>query len=135
MTFKNWRGGASLGAAFSRTLAKSGARVIVADIRGNMAEERLFKDVQTISLADACDELGEVPKYVKMDIEGAEVATIQGSQRFLSDHPIHFAIESYHRINGELTFKPLERLFRGIGYEVRSSNAFGQMFTWADPRS
>ena len=41
--------------------------------------------------------------YVKMDIEGAEVAVIQSSQEFLRAHSVNFAIESYHRVNGELT--------------------------------
>jgi FkbM family methyltransferase len=99
------------------------------------SEARHFKTVSTISLPDACEELGAVPKYVKMDIEGAEVAMIDGAQSFLKTHPVHFAIESYHRIDGELTCKPLERLFLGIGYGVRSSNQFGQMFTWAGPHA
>ncbi len=98
------------------------------------SDKHLFKTVSTITLADACEELGEVPKYVKMDIEGAEVAVIEGSQSFLKAHPLHFAIESYHRINGELTCKALERLFPSIGYSVQSSSEFGQMFTWAQPR-
>lgn len=90
--------------------------------------------VSTVSLADACAELGEVPCYVKMDIEGAEVPTIQGAKDFLKTHPIHFAIESYHRMNGKLTYKTLEALFPSVGYDVRSSDEFGQMFTWAGPR-
>ena len=98
------------------------------------SEERLFKTVSTITLPDACSELGEIPKYVKMDIEGAEVAVIEGSQSFLITHPIHFAFESYHRINGQLTYVALERLFSSIGYSVKSSAQFGQMFTWAQPR-
>ncbi len=97
------------------------------------SDKRLFKTVPTITLPDACEELGEAPKYVKMDIEGAEVAVIEGAQSFLRSHQVHFAIESYHRIDGELTYKPLERLFSSIGYSVRSSNEFGQMFTWAEP--
>lgn len=96
-------------------------------------DKRFFKTVSTITLADACMKLGEVPQYIKMDIEGAEVATVESSQSFLKGHPIHFAIESDHRINGEHTFKALETLFSGIGYSVRSSDEFGQMFTWADP--
>ncbi len=97
------------------------------------SDKRLFKPVATVSFPDACDELGDVPNYVKMDIEGAEVAVIEGAQSFLRSHQVHFAIESYHRIDGELTYKPLERLFSSIGYSVRSSNEFGQMFTWAEP--
>ncbi len=92
-----------------------------------------LKEVQTITFADACSELGAVPNFVKMDIEGAEVATIEGSLDFLAAHSINFAIESYHRIKGELTYKTLEELFSRIGYNARSSDEFGQMFTWAEP--
>jgi FkbM family methyltransferase len=90
-----------------------------------------LKEVPTLTIADGCQELGSVPQYIKMDIEGAEVAAIEGSAGFLRDHPIHFAIESYHRIGGEYTFKALERIFPKIGYTVESSAEFGQMFTWA----
>jgi FkbM family methyltransferase len=96
-------------------------------------DESRLQTVSTISFADACGELGEVPRFVKMDIEGAEVQAIRGAQSFLRSHPIHFAIESYHLMNGELTYKALEVLFGEIGYEVWSSSEFGQMFTWAGP--
>lgn len=91
------------------------------------------KTVVTVSLEDACAEFGEAPSFVKMDIEGAEVAAIEGAEAFLKVHPICFAVESYHRVNGELTYKALESLFSRIGYSVRSSDEFGQMFTWAGP--
>jgi FkbM family methyltransferase len=99
------------------------------------SEKAKFQKVVTVSFADACAEFGEVPAYVKMDIEGAEVATVQGAQDFLRAHPVNFAIESYHPVDGELTWKALEKLFCGIGYEVWSSDKFGQMFTWAKPAS
>ena len=99
------------------------------------SEKAKFQTVVTISFEDACKEFGEVPSYVKMDIEGAEVATIENSQAFLKARPIHFAIESCHRIDGELTWKPLEKLFSKIGYKVWSSEEFTQMFTWATPAS
>ncbi len=86
--------------------------------------------VPAITFADACAELG-VPAYVKMDIEGAEVAVIAAAQDFLKQHPVNFAIESDHRIHGEQTAKTLDRLFAQIGYEALSSDKFGQMFTWA----
>jgi FkbM family methyltransferase len=97
------------------------------------SEKAKYQTVETVSFADACAELGEVPAYVKMDIEGAEVVTLEGSQEFLKVHPVNFAIESYHRVDGELTWKPLEKLFTKIGYRVWSSDKFGQMFTWAKP--
>jgi FkbM family methyltransferase len=99
------------------------------------SDEHFFVPVCTITLADACSELGEVPNYIKMDIEGAETAVVESSRDFLATNSIHFAIESNHRINGELTSHALERLFISIGYIARSSDEFGEMFTWATPRS
>lgn len=99
------------------------------------SEKNKFQTVETMTFADACAQLGEVPTYVKMDIEGAEVAVIKSSLEFLRAHPINFAIESYHRVDGDFTFKPLEKLFAEIGYKVWSSDTFGQMFTWAQPPS
>jgi FkbM family methyltransferase len=97
------------------------------------SEKGKFQTVETVTFADACAEFGEVPAFVKMDIEGAEVVTIESSQEFLRANPVNFAIESYHPVDGELTWKPLEKLFSAIGYEVWSSDRFGQMFTWAKP--
>ena len=98
-------------------------------------EKDKTQKVETVSFADACAEFGEVPTYVKMDIEGAEVVTVESSREFLKVNPVNFAIESYHLVDRELTWKPLEKLFSSIGYKVWSSDRFGQMFTWATPVS
>jgi FkbM family methyltransferase len=94
---------------------------------------KLNVEVETITLQDACDRFGSVPNYVKMDIEGAEVDVIKGAQSFLRDHSIHFAIESNHMVDGQLTDGPLEKLLGGVGYHAWSSEEFGQLFTWAEP--
>lgn len=99
------------------------------------SDEKHSKEVPTISMEDACKELGCVPTFVKMDIEGAELAFIQGAKDFLRTHPVHFAIESYHRVNGDYTYKNLDPIFEEIGYEHLSSDKFQQMFTWARPRT
>jgi FkbM family methyltransferase len=98
------------------------------------SKKTTFQTVETISFEDACAKFGGVPAYVKMDIEGAEVAMIQSALGFLKSHPVNFAIESYHLVDGELTWKPLEKLFSSIGYEAWSSDKYGQMFTWAKPK-
>jgi FkbM family methyltransferase len=109
-------------------------------MNAGIAEYLVYKEtgrdhvVPTIDVADACEEFGSVPAFIKMDIEGAEVAVVRGAESFLKRHPIHFAIETYHRLNYEYTYKTLERLFPAIGYEVMSSNQWGQMFTWARPK-
>ena len=88
-------------------------------------------EVETLTLADACHQFGSVPDFVKMDIEGAEVAAIEGSAGFIQQHSIHFAIESFHRLNGTYTYALLNGIFPKLGYEVQSENFCGQMFTWA----
>ncbi len=95
------------------------------------SEKDKFQKVATVSFADACAEFGEVPVYVKMDIEGAEVVTVERAQEFLKAHLVHFAIESYHPVDGELTWKPLVKPLSNIGYEVWPSDKFGFMSTWA----
>jgi FkbM family methyltransferase len=89
--------------------------------------------VPTLTIKDACKELGVVPVYIKMDIEGAEIAAVEGSLDFLKIHPVHFGIETDHVVKGEMTNKALDRLFPTIGYQVRSSSEFDIMFTWATP--
>jgi FkbM family methyltransferase len=91
-------------------------------------------DVETMTIRDACSEFGCVPKFIKMDIEGAEVAAIEGSAAFIAEHDIRFAIESFHRLDNTYTYSLLDRLFPQLGYEAKSSNYYGQMFTWAKKR-
>jgi FkbM family methyltransferase len=93
------------------------------------------KQVPTISMEDACKELGSVPTYIKMDIEGSELPFLEGAKEFLKSHPVHFAIESYHRVDGDYTYKRLDPIFEEIGYDHLSSDIFQQMFTWAKPRT
>jgi hypothetical protein len=99
------------------------------------SDSKHHKEVPTISMQDACTELGCVPTYVKMDIEGAELAFIRGAKEFLKIHPVNFAIESYHIVDGELTYKKLDPLFEEIGYHYVSNDKFKQIFTWAKPKS
>jgi FkbM family methyltransferase len=86
--------------------------------------------VEALTLADACAQYG-VPSFIKMDIEGAEIEAIGGSQDFLRTHAIQFALDTQHYKNGELTAATVEKLFRECGYEVMSSNETGAMTTWA----
>ena len=90
-------------------------------------------EVKTLSLQDACDQLGCVPNYIKMDIEGAELTVIKSSLDFLKRHMIHLSIESNHLVDGALTSGPLDAMLGGAGYRAWSSDEFGERFTWAHP--
>jgi FkbM family methyltransferase len=97
------------------------------------ADGKLARTVQTMSLPDAVAEYG-APSFIKMDIEGAELAVVAGAIDFLRTHPVRWAIETNHIIDGALTYLPIERLFRSAGYRVESSDSFRLWHTWAAPR-
>lgn len=97
------------------------------------SEAKNNKVVETLSLTDACERLGCVPDYAKLDIEGAELSVVASSVDFLKGHPIHLAIESNHIVDGKFTAGPLEALLGGTGYRAWSSDKYGQLFTWAEP--
>ncbi|MGA2270044.1 MAG: FkbM family methyltransferase [Bryobacteraceae bacterium] len=87
--------------------------------------------VETLSLEDACGQFG-VPQFVKMDIQGAEIAVIQSAAEFLKAHSMHLAFDSCHRMrDGRFTWMLLEPMLSSLGYEVGSSADSGQMVTWA----
>jgi len=119
--------------------AKSGTAVFNADgtMGAGLVEHSIYGKtgrhtaVETISLEDACIQFG-IPQFVKIDIEGAELAVIEASAEFLKKTPVNLAFDSYHRMrDGRFTWMPLEPILRSMGYEVGSSEEFGQMFTWA----
>ena len=89
--------------------------------------------VKTMTLADACALYG-VPSYAKVDIEGAEIAMLDAASDFLPTHPIHFALDTNHRVEGVLTAKAVEDIFRSSGYRAESSDSSGFMTTWASPQ-
>ena len=71
--------------------------------------------VQTITLADAFEGYG-VPTFCKMDIEGAEVEVLAAGREAIKAHRIQFTLDTNHTVNGRLTDKPVEKIFRGCGY-------------------
>jgi len=88
--------------------------------------------VQTITFKEAC-EMYDVPAFVKIDIEGAEVAVLSAASGFLKSTPIHFTLDTSHIVNGELSNRAVEEIFRACNYEVESSADSGFMTTWARP--
>ena len=65
------------------------------------------------------DELlpGRVPDFVKIDVEGAELAVLQGARRILADGRATFLVE-LHDWGGEDARGELLRLMRGAGYRM-----------------
>jgi len=60
--------------------------------------------------------------FVKMDIEGAEVAALEGLEDLKEPFRPRFSIASYHLINGARTAEVLERVLLRNNYHVISGN-------------
>jgi FkbM family methyltransferase len=81
--------------------------------------EPLSAVVESTTLWDYCAQRSiEQPNFVKADIEGAEIDLVNQNKQWIADRDIVFSIASYHRVNGEPTWRQLERIFRDLGYEV-----------------
>jgi FkbM family methyltransferase len=94
---------------------------------------RNIQTAEALSLEDACTQFG-VPNYIKMDIEGGEIAVIESSLQFLRAHPIQWAIDTHHRVRNCYTYPAIENLFASIDYNVHSSAEYGNFWcTWASP--
>jgi FkbM family methyltransferase len=86
--------------------------------------------VETITLEEACSRFG-VPSFVKIDIEGAEIALLNAARDFLSKHTLCLVIDTNHWIQGTKTNVGVEQLLKKCGYVVESSDQSGFMTTWA----
>ncbi|PTY05183.1 hypothetical protein DB347_17090 [Opitutaceae bacterium EW11] len=87
-------------------------------------------EVEVLGLEEAAEIAGTAPGFVKMDIEGAEVDTIEGSLEFIARQSIRFAIASYHLRENRPTSSLLEELFRRVGYQVETGYP-EHLTTWA----
>ena len=97
------------------------------DSRGNASQivteaahaKTLVKKIPVIGLDSEMQRLG-LPRvdFVKMDIEGAELEAVQGARRLMEHSNCHFAIASYHVVNGIQTSVTLENFFHGTGYKA-----------------
>jgi len=88
--------------------------------------------VRTLSLADACARYG-IPNFVKVDIEGTEIEMLAAAAPFLNSNPMQLAVDTNHRVDGELTASAVEQIFRSCGYETESDDSTGFMTTWGRP--
>ena len=102
----------------------------------NGREEGASGTIEVVSIPSFCKEEGlPHPDFVKMDIEGAEIEAVEGSLEFLKSRNVNFGIASYHLRDGQETCHRLEKLFRGIGYEVVTEVLTDVIITYAWPKT
>jgi FkbM family methyltransferase len=66
---------------------------------------------------------------VKMDIEGAELKALQGSEQIIEDDGPDFSIASYHKVEGTKTCKDVQDFLKEKGYEVHTGHKI-HLTTW-----
>lgn len=89
--------------------------------------------VPVLTLPTAFAEYG-VPSWIKMDIEGAEVAALEVAGDVLAtSHPM-LAIETDHIVGRTTTAADVERVLRASGYLVTTARSHGTQMTWTMPQ-
>lgn len=80
---------------------------------GSKIEETAQDQVQAIPL----DIFGKID-FIKMDIEGAEIEAIKGAKQLIKNYKPAFSIAAYHVVDGERTYKKLEKMFKKLNYKI-----------------
>jgi hypothetical protein len=69
-----------------------------------------------------------------MDIEGAEIETLESTVDLISTKNIHFVVDTGHLRNGEFSDKKVEEAFRRAGYETETKYRLS-IITYARPHA
>ncbi len=78
---------------------------------------RFLRTVAAVSLDQEMQRLNiERVDLIKMDIEGAEIQAVQGCLGLIRQRDVHFAVASYHVVDGAQTASFLEACFAAQGY-------------------
>jgi FkbM family methyltransferase len=108
------------------------------DIQGlgsNIITNQEFPTLNSIEVTTLDKELKKLKikkvDFVKMDIEGAENEAVYGSlETIKNSNNIHFAIASYHIVDGKQTKYFITGFFKKLGFKVFTKN-LGQQITYA----
>ena len=90
-------------------------------------------EVPIVSLPTAIAKFG-APNFCKMDIEGAEIETLESVVDLISTKNIHFVVDTGHLRNGEFSDRRVEEAFRRAGYITETKYRFS-VITYAGPQS
>lgn len=89
-------------------------------------------EVPTITLADAFVKYG-IPKWLKIDIEGAELELLEAGLSVLGETMPHMAIETDHLRGNDTTAARVKALLVSVGYSVTTGRVGGTQMTWTVP--
>lgn len=96
---------------------------VSSDLRSSIVNEKA--DSKTIEInVTSLDEYFKGVKdklvFIKMNIEGAEIAAINGAINFIRNNKVDLNICTDHYVNGELTYGPVENIFSGLGMKPQT---------------
>lgn len=60
--------------------------------------------------------------FITMDIEGAEIEALEGAKETLRNNDVKLAIASYHKIDGQPTYKTIIPMMEKIGFKSYFEN-------------
>jgi FkbM family methyltransferase len=89
-------------------------------------------EVPTLTLADAFEHHG-IPKWMKIDIEGAELELLEAGLGVLAETMPQLAIETDHLRGSDTTAARVEALLVSVGYTVKTGRVGGTQMTWTLP--
>ena len=74
-------------------------------------------EVEVDTLDNILRELGvDRVNFIKMDIEGAEIEALKGMADTLGNNDVKLAIASYHKVDGQPTYKTIIPMMREMGF-------------------
>jgi FkbM family methyltransferase len=80
-------------------------------------------EIKCVSLDRELERLGiDKVSFIKFDIEGAEMNALLGAKNLLLRDDVSLAIASYHIVEGEMTFGPVEKILKDFGYQAFTQN-------------
>jgi len=88
-------------------------------------------EVEVDTLDNILTELGIYRvNFIKMDIEGAEIEALRGMEETLENNDVKLAIASYHKVNGQPTYKTIIPMMREMGFNFHFKDGISYFEKW-----
>ena len=104
-------------------------------VRDNKDTNRSTMKIMTLSPSDLLARIGQIPHFIKMDIEGAEVEVVRTLAPLLAQAamPTKLAIASYHLLDGHPTHETITPMLLSAGFSTETGYP-SHTTTWAQLR-
>lgn len=90
-----------------------------------------IQTIPSISPDELVRQIGRMPDFIKMDIEGAEIEVVRALLPLIGAHRPRLSIASYHSRAGTQTSHVLEPMLKQAGYQVESGfNSHRTTWAW-----